>query len=153
MTYLSAPGDHAAEIQALSDGWVKAMGVRFVKATADEVIAEVVIGPQHRQPLGIVHGGVYAGLVETVTSIGAALNSAKYGCHVVGLENHSSFLRAAREGKLTATAVPLVTGKRSQVWEATIRDEQGRTAATGRVRLLVLEADAQLAGEGAALKP
>ena len=153
MTDLKTSGDHAAEIQALNDGWVKVMDVRFVKATAEEVIAEMVIGPQHRQPLGIVHGGVYAGLVETVTSIGAAINAAKYDRHVVGLENHSSFLRAAREGKLTATAVPLVTGRRSQVWEATIRDEQGRTNATGRVRLMLLEAGSHLAGEGAALKP
>lgn len=153
MTELKEPGDHSAEIQALNDGWVKAMGVRFVKATAEEVVAEMVIGPQHRQPLGIVHGGVYAGLVETVTSIGAAINAAKYDRHVVGLENHSSFLRAAREGKLTATAVPLVTGRRSQVWEATIRDEQGRTAATGRVRLLLLEPGSHLAGEGTAVKP
>ena len=112
----------------------------------------MVVGPQHRQPLGIVHGGVYAGLVETVTSIGAAVNAARYDRHVVGLENHSSFLHAVREGKLTARAVPLSTGRRSQVWEATITDEQGRIAATGRVRLLLLEANAPLAGEGAALK-
>ena len=152
MTSFGEAGDHAAEIQALNDGWVKAMDVRFVKATAEEVVAEMVIGPQHLQPLGIVHGGVYAGLVETVTSIGASLNAAKDDGHVVGLENHSSFLRATRAGKLTATAVPLVTGRRTQVWEATIRDEQGRTAATGRVRLFVLEAGSQLAGEASTLK-
>lgn len=149
---LAEPGDHAAEVQSYNDGWVTAMGVRFVRATADECIAEMVVGPQHRQPLGIVHGGVYAGLVETVTSIGAAVNAARYDRHVVGLENHSSFLHAVREGKLTARAVPLSTGRRSQVWEATITDEQGRIAATGRVRLLLLEANAPLAGEGAALK-
>jgi len=152
VTSFGEAGDHAAEIQALNDGWVKAMDVRFVKATAEEVVAEMVIGPQHLQPLGIVHGGVYAGLVETVTSIGASLNAAKDDGHVVGLENHSSFLRATRAGKLTATAVPLVTGRRTQVWEATIRDEQGRTAATGRVRLFVLEAGSQLAGEASTLK-
>ncbi len=57
----------------------------------------------------------------------------------VGLENHTSFLRAVREGKLTATARPVVRGRRTQVWEAEVRDDEDRLVATGRVRLLCLE--------------
>ncbi len=52
------------------------MGIHLVHATGDEVIAEMEIGPQHHQPYGIVHGGVHAGLIEAVTSVGAAL-----ACH------------------------------------------------------------------------
>ncbi len=102
---------------------------------------------QHLQPHGIVHGGVYAGLVETVASVGAALNVMAHGLTAVGLENHTSFLRAVREGTLRATARPLTRGRRTQVWEATVTDSAGRVAATGRVRLLCLEAGADLAGE------
>jgi len=131
------------------DGWNKAMGLRFVRATPAEVIAEVDIGPHHRQPHGIVHGGVYASMIETVCSTGAVLHAAQRGDTCVGLENHTSFLHAVREGTLRVTAKPLTRGRRTQVWEATIVDPAGRVAATGRVRLLCLPPDAVLAGRTA----
>lgn len=128
------------------------MGIHFVRATADEVIAELEIGPQHHQAYGIVHGGVLCGLIETVASVGAALAAMPRGHSVVGLENSTSFLTAMREGKLRATARPLTRGRRTQVWEATVTDAQGRAAASGRVRLLALEAGADLAGETVQVK-
>ena len=69
------------------------------------------------------------------------------GMSVVGLENSTSFLRAARGGTLRVTATPLQRGRRTQVWTATVEDDQGRALATGRVRLLCLEAGAAIAGE------
>jgi len=132
---------------SLNDGWVKVMGLHFVRATRDEVVAELIIGPQHRQPYGIVHGGVHAGIIETLASVGAALHAMPDGKNVVGLENHTSFLRAVRGGKLTGTATPISRGRRSQVWEGAVHDDKGRLAATGRVRLLVLDAADALAGE------
>jgi uncharacterized protein (TIGR00369 family) len=134
-----------------ADGWVKANGLHFVRATLDEVVAELTIGPQHRQPYGIVHGGVHCGVIETVASVGAALNAMAEGRHAVGLENHTSFLRAVRGGKLTVTARPVAKGRRSQVWEGEVRDDKGRLAATGRVRLMILEGDEALAGEKVAI--
>ncbi len=128
------------------------MGIHFVRATGDEVVAEMEIGPQHHQPYGIVHGGVHSGLIEAVTSVGAALAALPRGQSVVGLENHTSFLNAVREGKLRATARPLMRGRRTQVWEGTITDADGRTVASGRVRFLALEAGASLAGETVEVK-
>jgi uncharacterized protein (TIGR00369 family) len=70
------------------------------------------------------------------------------GQHVVGLENNTSFIRAVREGaKLRAISTPITRGNRTQVWEARVIDEEDRVVATGRVRLLCLEADQSLAGE------
>jgi uncharacterized protein (TIGR00369 family) len=69
------------------------------------------------------------------------------GQSVVGLENHTSFVRAVRRGRITATATPVTRGRRVQLWEATCRDETGRVVATGRVRLLCLDPGAELAGE------
>jgi uncharacterized protein (TIGR00369 family) len=151
---LSEPpgGDSAAEINASLQGWDAAMNIHFVRATADEVVAEIEIGPVHRQPYGIVHGGVHSGLVEAVTSIGAALAARQRGQSVVGLENHTSFLNAIREGKLRATARPMMRGRRTQVWEATVTDADGRSISSGRVRFLVLEAGSSLAGETVKVK-
>jgi len=128
------------------------MGIHFLRATADEVTAELAIGPVHRQPYGIVHGGMHSGLIETVASAGAALAALPRGKSVVGLENHTSFLIAVREGKLTATARPLTRGRRTQVWEATVTDAAGRAVASGRVRFLALEPGSTLAGENVEVK-
>lgn len=128
------------------------MGIRFVRATGDEVVAELEIGPVHHQAYGIVHGGVHSGLVETVASVGAALAALPRGQSVVGLENHTSFLNAVREGLLRATARPLMRGRRTQVWEAIVTDAGGRTVASGQVRFLALEGGTSLAGETVQLK-
>ena len=145
--------DFAEMLNGSLDGWNTAMGMRFIRATKDEVVAELVIGPSHRQPYGIVHGGVHAGAIETVASVGAALHALPLGRSVVGLENHTSFLHAVRQGTLRITARPLTRGKRTQVWEGTVTDATGRVAATGRVRLLALEAEAPLAGQTVDVKP
>ncbi len=138
--------DLVSELNAVRDGWNVAMGVRFMRASADEVVVEWDVAPQHLQPYGIVHGGVHAGVIETIASVGAAIYARPRGQVVVGLENHTSFLHAVREGVLHATARPLTRGRRTQVWEGTVADSTGRTVATGRVRLICLEAETALAG-------
>jgi len=154
------PHDVVQMINQRPGGYNRAIGLRFVQATADEVVAELEIDERHRQPYGLVHGGVLAGMIETLCSTGAALNVLLEGHSTVGLENTTSFLRAVRSGTLRGTARPLVRGRRSHVWEAQILDDRGRLVATGRVRLLVLapgvEADGevvQLSGTPAADSP
>jgi 1,4-dihydroxy-2-naphthoyl-CoA hydrolase len=145
--------DYTDMLNAGLQGWDAAMGLRFVRASGDEVVVEVTIAAVHRQPYGIVHGGVHAGLIETVTSVGAALHALVDQRSVVGLENSTSFLHAVRSGTLRATALPISRGRRTQVWSAEVRDEAGRLVASGRVRLLVLEPDASLAGRSVAIEP
>ncbi len=133
-------------INANLGGYNNALGLRFTRATPDEYIAEIEIADSHLQPYGLVHGGVYAAMIETLCSTGAALTVWDENKHTVGLENTTSFLRAVRSGRLRATARPLVLGKRSHVWEAVIHDDRGRLVAAGRVRLIVLEPGAQADG-------
>lgn len=121
------------------DGWARAMGLVVTVASAEEVVAHFDLGPQHLQAYGIVHGGVHCGVVETVASIGAAMVAMARGQKVVGLENSTSFIRGVRSGRLTATAKPVTRGRKTQVWEAWIRDEQGQLVAEGKVRLLCLD--------------
>lgn len=130
------------------DGWLRAMGITITHASADEVRAELTIGAEHLQGYGIVHGGVHCGLIESLASIGAALVALPRNQTVVGLENNTSFVRAVRAGaKLHAVATPVTRGRRTQVWESQILDDQERIVAAGRVRLLCLEREQELAGE------
>src|SRR5215470_3306483 len=139
--------DVLAMINANRGGWNTAMGLRFTKATADECVGELVIDAQHLQPYGIVHGGVHTGIIEAACSTGAAVVALARGQSVVGVENSTSFITAVRDGTLHVVATPLTRGRRTQVWQATITNDDGKICATGRVRLLCLDANSDLAGK------
>ena len=140
--------EFSAQLNAIPEGWVTAMGLTITHATKDEVRAELTVGTQHLQGYGIVHGGVHCGIIETLSSMGAYLFARERGQHVVGLENNTSFIRAVRAGeKLHAVATPITRGRQTQVWQAQVLDEGERIVATGRVRLLCIESDQSLAGE------
>src|SRR3984893_3198460 len=142
------PEDFSEQLNKLPEGWLEAMGISITHATQDEVRAELTVDTQHLQAYGIVHGGVHCGLIESLASIGAALYALPRGQSVVGLENNTSFVRAVRSGaKLHAVSTPITRGRRSQVWEARVLDDQERLVATGRVRVLCLEQEQELAGE------
>jgi uncharacterized protein (TIGR00369 family) len=110
------------------------LGMEFTEVTADRATLTLKIRPELHQPYGIVHGGVYCAMVETVASTGAAVWLGDRG-HVVGVSNQTDFLRAVRDGLLTATATPVHRGRLQQLWVVEITDEGRRTVARGQVRL------------------
>lgn len=117
-----------------SRGWTHVMGMTYSKLTAEEVIMEWTVSEVHLQPFGIVHGGVYCGAIETACSMGAKA-AAGTDFDVMGIENQTSFLRSVRSGRLSVRAFPLNVGKRLQLWEGHVVDEQGRMIAAGKVRI------------------
>lgn len=121
-----------------SDGAMSALGMKIVEATPERVVLEWQVGPQHFQPMGIVHGGVYCTAVETVCSVGGALyiRQTEPDMGVVGMENQTSFLRPVSSGRLRAVSSPVNCGRRTQLWQAEVKDEEGRLVASGRVRLM-----------------
>jgi uncharacterized protein (TIGR00369 family) len=110
------------------------LGIAIVEADGDHVVVRCPIRAELHQPYGILHGGVYCSLVETAASIAAALWLDDKG-YVVGVANTTNFIRAAREGMLTATATPLQRGRTQQLWQVEIVDDDGRLTAHGQVRL------------------
>jgi len=121
-------------------GYDQILGLHFVEATPKAMITELVIDDRHRQPYGLVHGGVYASMVETTCSTAAAVQVFELGKGAVGLENNTSFLRSVQSGSLRCRAVPLVMGRRSHVWEAQIHDDRDRLVAKGTLRVLIVDA-------------
>lgn len=124
---------------AVNDGLNTVLGFELDEASPDRVVMSWTVGPQHLQPYGIVHGGVYCAVIESSASIGAALWFGERG-KVVGALNHTNFLRAVREGRLTATATPIHRGRSQQLWLVLVSDEEGRDVARGEVRLQNLAA-------------
>jgi 1,4-dihydroxy-2-naphthoyl-CoA hydrolase len=109
-------------------------GAQYVEQTPDRVVIEWRVTPDQHQPFGLVHGGVFCSIVESAASIGATLWQGEPG-RVVGVSNHTDFLRGVTEGLLTATATPIHRGRLQQLWLVEIVDEQQRLVARGQVRL------------------
>ncbi|MCW2599090.1 MAG: putative esterase [Frankiales bacterium] len=113
-------------------GFDALIGLEFEEVSQDGVTASFEVRPELQQPYGILHGGVLCSVVETVGSMSGA---AWYGGAVVGTSNHTNFLRATREGRLTAKSTPIHRGKTQQLWDIDITDSQGRLVAKGQLRL------------------
>ena len=126
-----APPDDDSELQR---GFLKLVGLRIEQASGDRVVLTCPVTPDLHQPFGLVHGGVYATLAETAASVGGSLWFGDQG-KVVGVSNHTDFLRAVRHGELRAEATPLSRGRTTQLWQVEITDEQGRLIAHAKVRL------------------
>lgn len=116
------------------EGFDAAMGFTFPEAGPDRVVLTWEVSPANRQPYGMVHGGTYCGAIESAASWGAALWFGDRG-RVLGVANHTDFLRAATEGTMTATATPIHRGRSQQLWLVDVTDEHQRLVARGQVRL------------------
>jgi uncharacterized protein (TIGR00369 family) len=126
-------------------GWVKHLGLEILEANPDGVRARWTVTPEHHQPYGIVHGGVYCTVIETLASLAGAVWYGDRG-RVVGVSNSTDFLRAVREGELTAVASPVHRGRLQQLWLVEIRGADERMVARGQVRLQNLESAERLGG-------
>lgn len=115
-------------------GFDGVVGLTLLTADGDRVTARLQVAPHLHQPYGIVHGGVYCTVVETTASIGGSLWFGDRG-HVVGVSNHTDFLRSVREGVLDVDATPVHRGRTQQLWQVSVTDERQRLVAKGQVRL------------------
>lgn len=120
--------------------------IEIVEADGEKVVGRIAVAPHHHQPYGVVHGGVYSTLVETLASTGAAIwamEQGMMGC--VGVNNSTDFLRSTRDGTLEGVATPVHRGRSQQIWQVEItRQEDGKLIARGQVRLHNLTDDSVL---------
>jgi uncharacterized protein (TIGR00369 family) len=88
------------------------------------------------QPMGIVHGGVYAAIAETLASMGTAAAVRPNGTPL-GMANNTSFLRPVSAGTIHSTATAFHRGRTSWLWDVEMRDDHGHLCATSRVTIAV----------------
>lgn len=126
----------APELADLGKGFDAELGLKYLDVTPDGGRAQLTITDKVLQPWGIVHGGVYCAIVESLASVsGHVWLSEHGGGTVVGVNNNTDFLRAIKSGTVTAVSEPIHRGRRQQLWLITITDEDDRLVARGQVRL------------------
>ena len=121
---------------SLGGGFDSEIGLQFLELTPDGGTARLEITDKLLQPWGIVHGGVYCAVIESLASVSGQVWLSENGDgHVVGVNNNTDFLRAISTGMVTAVSVPIHRGRRQQLWLITITDDNERVVARGQVRL------------------
>jgi 1,4-dihydroxy-2-naphthoyl-CoA hydrolase len=117
-------------------GFDSEIGLTYLEVTPDEGRARLDIRDNLLQPWGIVHGGVYCAIIESLASVcGHVWLTENGGGTVVGVNNNTDFLRAIGGGTVYAVATPIHRGRRQQLWAIRITDENDRAVARGQVRL------------------
>lgn len=132
------PGEpsYAIPIEESLDG---ILGFEVIAMDAETASARFEVQNRHRQPFGIVHGGVYAALAEGLASGATYRQVAESGKIAVGSSNYTSFLRPVSEGVVTANARAVHSGRTTWVWEVEFTTEAGKRCAVSRVTLAVLD--------------
>ncbi|HEX6947836.1 MAG TPA: PaaI family thioesterase [Acidimicrobiia bacterium] len=117
--------------------FVSHTGIELTEASPDRAAGRLEITEDHHQPYGVVHGGVYCTLAETIASTGAAVWAMGQGmAGAVGVSNTTNFLKATTAGVLVAVATPIHRGRSQQLWNVEItREDDGKLVAQSQVRL------------------
>ena len=115
-------------------------GLEILSLGDEEATAQVQVTPDVLQPGGLVHGGVYASIAESLTSFATWKAVSAEGKSAQGLSNQTSFLRPILSGTIHATARRRHRGRTTWVWEVDITDDEGRVCALVRMTVAVREA-------------
>ena len=112
-------------------------GLEILSLGEEEATAQVQVTPDVLQPGGLVHGGVYASIAESLTSFATWKAVAPDGRSAQGLSNQTSFLRPILDGTIHAVARRRHRGRTTWVWEVEITDDLQRLCALVRMTIAV----------------
>jgi 1,4-dihydroxy-2-naphthoyl-CoA hydrolase len=125
------------EIPKDESGFARLLGMRDYQHEDGRMRARVPVRPELLQPFGIVHGGVYASIAESLASIGTFLAVYEQGMAAMGQANATNFLRPVSAGTIHADARARHRGRTSWVWDVDCTDDEERLCATSRVTIAV----------------
>jgi 1,4-dihydroxy-2-naphthoyl-CoA hydrolase len=113
------------------------LGFEMLEASPERCRGRFAVEKRVQQPLGLVHGGAYAALAESMVSATTYLAVAEEGNFAVGQSNATHFFRPATEGHIHAEGTPIHRGRTSWVWDVRFTDDQDRLCAASRVTIAV----------------
>jgi 1,4-dihydroxy-2-naphthoyl-CoA hydrolase len=122
-----------------SQGFDRLYGLELTEVADDRVSGRVAVRDELKQPYGLIHGGVYASIAESLASLGTGVVVAREGKVAMGLSNNTSFLRPITQGTIQAVAIRRHRGRSTWVWEVEMSDDQGRLCVLSRMTVAVRE--------------
>ncbi len=134
-----------AQLNEHRQGFDLLYGLEWLALDDAEARARVSVREELTQPAGLVHGGVYAAIAESVASVATAIAVGAEGGIAMGLANSTSFLRPITEGVITAIATRIHRGRTTWVWDVRFSDDADRVCAVTRMTIAVRPAPAAAA--------
>ena len=129
-----------ASINSTREGSVwDILDIKLVEAAKDRLVATMPIGPNHRQQVGYLHGGISVVLAESLASVGSVLNIEADRQMAFGLEINANHLRPKREGMVTGVATPIRLGRSTHVWDVKITDEDDKLICVSRCTIAIVD--------------
>ena len=113
------------------------LGFELFELSAERCRARFAVEKRVQQPFGLVHGGAYAALAESMVSISTNLAVMEDGNIAVGQANTTQFFRPVTEGQVHADGTPIHTGRSSWVWDVRFTDDADRLCAASRVTIAI----------------
>jgi 1,4-dihydroxy-2-naphthoyl-CoA hydrolase len=112
-------------------------GLELTELSDELARGRVIVRDELKQPAGLVHGGVFAAIAESLASYGTAVSVIPDDKLAMGLSNQTSFLRPITDGMIEAVALRRHRGRTTWVWEVEMSDERGRLCVLSRVTIAV----------------
>jgi 1,4-dihydroxy-2-naphthoyl-CoA hydrolase len=122
-----------------TSGFDGLFGLEIVELSDELAVGHLAVREELKQPFGLLHGGVYAGMAETLASLATGVAVSRDGRVAMGLSNQTSFLRAITEGVVHGRAIRKHGGRSTWVWEVEFTDDAGRLCALCRMTVAVRE--------------
>jgi 1,4-dihydroxy-2-naphthoyl-CoA hydrolase len=119
------------------------IGITYIETGPDRARGRLVVTDDVRQPFGIVHGGAYAAIAESLCSLATYEAVAGKGMVAMGQSNHATFMRPISAGHVHAEATPRHRGRSTWIWDCELSDDEGRLCALVRMTIAVRPAPGQ----------
>ena len=118
---------------------MQTLDITFTEAGEDYIVATMPVDHRTHQPMGLLHGGASAALIETIGSLGSALICDLSKEHPVGVEVNANHVGGVKSGLVKGIGKLVHGGKRSHVWQVDIfSEETQKLICTGRLTVLIV---------------
>ncbi len=117
---------------------MEVLGIEFTETGSDYIKAKMPVDNRTHQPMGLLHGGASAALIESIGSLGSALCIDQKTQAIVGLEINANHVRGVSGGYVFAHGQLIHEGKSTHLWQVDIKNEQDKLVSTGRLTVMVI---------------
>ena len=116
------------------------LGIECIELGEDYVVSRMPVDHRTHQPMGLLHGGASAALIESIGSMGSTLLLDITKQHPVGIEINANHISGIRSGAVVAKGIILHAGRRTHLWQVDIKDENsGKLVCTGRLTVMIVD--------------
>ena len=118
---------------------LEVLDIQVTELGDDYLKATMPVDKRTHQPMGLLHGGATAALIESMGSIGSSLivDIRKHG--IVGIEINANHIRGVKEGIVTGTAKVVHAGRKTHVWQVDVHNEENKLVCTGRLTVMITD--------------